>query len=87
MEAGKSIAVTVITVIPVVMVVAVIVAVMVVAAVIIAVPPATRLGLAGDEYASEQKCYERANDDLHGVYLALGTNLLGLTERHRDRTA
>jgi hypothetical protein len=61
-------AVMVITVIPSVMVVTVmIVAVIVGAAVIITVPPATRLGLVRDEYASEQKCYERANDDLHGA--------------------
>jgi hypothetical protein len=58
----------VITVIPSVMVVTVmIVAVIVGAAVIITVPTATRLGLVRDEYASEQKCYERANDDLHGA--------------------
>jgi hypothetical protein len=57
------IAVTVETVVP---------AGMVISAVIVAVPPTSRLSLVRDEYAPEQKCDDRANDDLHGVILPIG---------------
>ena len=40
--------------------------VMVISAMVIPVPPASRLGLVREEYAAEQKCHERTNDDFHG---------------------
>jgi hypothetical protein len=43
--------------------------VMVISAMVIPVPPASRLGLVREEYAAEQKCHERTNDDFHGLYL------------------
>jgi hypothetical protein len=45
--------------------------VMVISAMVVPVPPASRLGLVREEYAAEQKCHERTNDDFHGLYLRL----------------
>ena len=69
-----SIAVTVVTVVP---------PMRIISAMVIAIPPTPSLGLAQEERASEQKRYERANNDLYGAILAIGTELPGLTERRR----
>ena len=73
---------TVVIVVPGVTIVAVMVVdLMMVAAVIIAVPPAPRLGLVRDEYAPQQKCYERSDDDFHGVI----TSISDVAERRLRR--
>lgn len=47
-------------------------ATMVVPAMVVAIPPAPRLSFGCKNYASEQECCERTNDDLHCGCIAIG---------------
>ena len=85
------IAVTVITVVPASMVVAVMVvtvmpAIMVITTMIIAIPPASCLCLSREDCASEQKSYERSNDNLHGFPSHhIGDNICGGAASSEER--
>jgi hypothetical protein len=60
--------------------------VMVISAMVIPVPPASRLGLVREEYAAEQNCHERTNDDAIIGRFALSTGA-ALPRRRFDHSA